>query len=507
MDKCIWGVNSTEYLGFIVDKTGINPKESYIKKILDVPVPTAKSGLQRFIGLVQYLHRHLPHLDVHVAKLSPLTADTGPNKIKLTDEQLIAFNSLKKLCQNAKYLFHPDLEKPFHLFTDASKYGIGGMLAQMDKDGTVLPISYCSKVFNDVQTRWHCSEQELHASIYCIEKWGELLRYNKFTLHTDHKNLEKLFNQATDFKNGKLYRWSVRIQDYDFCCKYIKGKDNLIADYLSRESVLLQHPTKRAIAEFYDSKPTADDIAREKLSNNDGVDIHSLYMQHYRIESMAAGCSLSKYYDEYFNPYESLQDEYQRHISSLHNMFVFNKTKQKRNAYIKNIPKYYLPPTQNVIDVYKQCKTKSERNFFSNLPLHKINCCQTGSIHNLSLQQLSKLKTGNLHTLTQQNIDDNAHNHNQRIEEDEFNQSMNDEDAQNQQRADDIVNGTTSDVEFDISSSPSFTEPVYGKPPNKYAHADDVSSESSSATPKEFKLSREFDDDEEILSKCISVND
>ena len=48
---------------------------------------------------------------------------------------------------------HPDPDSEFHLFTDASKEGLGCMLAQKDKNGVFQPIGYCSKVFNKTQQK------------------------------------------------------------------------------------------------------------------------------------------------------------------------------------------------------------------------------------------------------------------------------------------------------------------------------------------------------------------
>ena len=62
----------------------------------------------------------------------------------------------------------------------------------------------------------------------------ETLMHGKFTVYTDHKNLETLFNNAKNFRQGKLYRWCVRLQDFHFVVNHIKGKDNVFADYLSR---------------------------------------------------------------------------------------------------------------------------------------------------------------------------------------------------------------------------------------------------------------------------------
>ena len=289
VDKCIWGVSQTEYLGFIVDKMGIKTKAKYVKKVMDVPEPTTRKELQRYLGLVQYLHRILPHLHLPVTVLSSLTHKDRPKKFKLNDEQRAAFNKLKEMVNSTDYMRHPDLTQQFHVFTDASMLGVGGMLTQWDENsGSYQPVSYCSKVFNQTQKRWHVSEQELYAALYCISKWERILRGRKFVLHTDHKNLQLLFSKAGDFKTGKLFRWAVRLQDFDFDCRYIKGEDNVIADWLSRESALLSDPQYKKVKEFYDLG-AMENKTRTKMSNNGGVDILALYANHLVLSSINNG--------------------------------------------------------------------------------------------------------------------------------------------------------------------------------------------------------------------------
>ena len=280
IDKCIWGVDETEYLGFIVNKTGINTTAKYIKKIMDVPEPTTRKAVQRFNGLCQYLHRFIPNMHKPLSILSALTQHTNPKRFVMNEEQRNAFNTLKELIFHSGGVRHPDPTKLYHVFVDASQIGIGGMLSQFDEETqSYEPIAYCSKVFNPTQQKWHVSEQELFAGIYCTEKWERLLRGRKFILHTDHKNLQYLFSKAGDFKSGKLFRWAVRLQDFHFECHYVKGEDNTVADWLSRESALLQQPEYNKVKTFYSGLPAANPV-REQMSNNGGVDIVALFTNH-----------------------------------------------------------------------------------------------------------------------------------------------------------------------------------------------------------------------------------
>uniref|UniRef100_A0A1Y1MYY1 Reverse transcriptase RNase H-like domain-containing protein n=1 Tax=Photinus pyralis TaxID=7054 RepID=A0A1Y1MYY1_PHOPY len=57
----------------------------------------------------------------------------------------------------------------------------------------------------------------------------------EFTIETDHRALTHLM--STRFANNRIYRWSLILQEFSFKIEYIRGKDNLIADILSRNGL------------------------------------------------------------------------------------------------------------------------------------------------------------------------------------------------------------------------------------------------------------------------------
>ena len=233
IDKCAFGVGEIDYLGYKVNSNGIFVTDKYRTKVLDCPVPTSKKGVQRFLGLVGYLHNFIPVIHEKQVHLNALTKNNVP--FKWTAGCQREFDELKEEIQQHKFLRHPDFEKEFYIVTDASHVGIGGMLAQMDENGILRPIEFASKKFTETQQRWHVSEQELYAVIYFVEKWRNYLYSNHFTVYTDHKNLENLFNKAMNFRTGKLFRWAIRLAGLNFTAMYLPGAENVFADYLSRD--------------------------------------------------------------------------------------------------------------------------------------------------------------------------------------------------------------------------------------------------------------------------------
>ena len=241
-DKCSFADKSIEYLGFIVDGNGFHITDKYKSKIKNIPIPKTKKQLQRFIGLVQYLHKFIPALQL---QLAPFHKMIHKNCIfTWNDDCDQLFLSIKNKIQKASFLVHPNMDKEFEVYCDASIDGLGAVLAQRDDDGQLKVVQFSSKLFNSTQRNWHVSEQEIYAVIHAVEKWRPYLIGKRFTVYTDHKNLEELFNRAKNFKAGKLYRWAVRLQDFDFVAKYIKGSKNIFADYLSRDALLSTLPNQ-----------------------------------------------------------------------------------------------------------------------------------------------------------------------------------------------------------------------------------------------------------------------
>ena len=248
-DKCQFAQQSVPYLGFQVDGNGIRIKPKYKDKIQNIPVPQTLNQLRRFVGMVQYLHQFIPNLQ---QKLKPFHGLTNKNvTFKWNTDLEVAFKTIKDHVMNADMVYHPDTDKPFAIYCDASVDGVGAVLTQVH-DGQLRPVSFCSKLFNQTQRNWHISEQEIYAVIHAVEKWRQYLIVQHFTVYTDHLNLQELFNRAKNFRAGKLYRWAVRLQEFDFTAKYISGKilisPQIIMYYIHfHEMKLLECPTTRTL--------------------------------------------------------------------------------------------------------------------------------------------------------------------------------------------------------------------------------------------------------------------
>ena len=101
-----------------------------------------------------------------------------------------------------------------------------------------------------------------------MEKWSKYLLGTHFYVYTDHKNIEHLHTKYDDksLTNRKLTRWFIRMQHFDCDCFYIKGAENILSDYLSRDIMMetAQHFLNKQIPNINNThnpilKPTTND--------------------------------------------------------------------------------------------------------------------------------------------------------------------------------------------------------------------------------------------------------
>lgn len=135
------------------------------------------------------------------------------------------------LLMNEPILRLPDITKRFVLRTDASDLGIGAMLLQ-EHDDKLFPVSFISKKLSSSEKNYSTMEKECLAIVWAVKKFMPYLYETEFVLQTDHQPLVYL-NKAK-FLNGRIMRWAMYLQNYRINIQFIKGSDNVGADYLSR---------------------------------------------------------------------------------------------------------------------------------------------------------------------------------------------------------------------------------------------------------------------------------
>lgn len=216
----------TEFLGHVVTNNGIKPNPNKIRCIKEFPIPKDVKEIQSFLGLTGYYRKFIPSY-AKIAK--PLTMRLKKDAIINTEDAdyVQAFKKLQQILMSDMVLQYPDFEKSFTLTTDASNYALGAVLSQSNG-----PIAFASRTLNRHEINYSTVEKELLAIVWAVKQFRHYLYGRKFELRTDHKPLIWLANLKDP--NSKLIRWKIRLNEYEFDIKHVEGKDNKVADALSR---------------------------------------------------------------------------------------------------------------------------------------------------------------------------------------------------------------------------------------------------------------------------------
>ncbi|KAL2103192.1 hypothetical protein ACEWY4_000060 [Coilia grayii] len=230
--KCEFGQATVVYLGKVVGGGQVRPVQSKVEAILNYPVPSTRRELRRLLGMVGYYRSFCKNF---AAIAAPLT-DLLSSKVSFawTQRSQVAFESVKALITTAPVLAAPDFSLPFSLAVDASDLGAGAVLLQSDQHGLEHPVCFYSRKFDKHQRAYSTKEKEALALVLALQRFEVYVggAIHPVVVYTDHNPLVFLTRMRNC--NQRLMRWSVILQGYNLEIKHIRGRDNVVADALSR---------------------------------------------------------------------------------------------------------------------------------------------------------------------------------------------------------------------------------------------------------------------------------
>nr|VZI40758.1 unnamed protein product [Spirometra erinaceieuropaei] len=237
VDKCVFGVNSLDFLGHHVDQHGITPLTEEVQCIWSLPVPNTLTQLRRFIGLINYYRRFIPHCAAMLAPLTDLLKSKA-KPIELSPAAHTAFEEAKEALADATMLHHLsfDAHAQLILTTDASSSAVGAVLHQQ-VNNQLQPLAFFSQKLQPAQTRYSTFPRQPLAIYLAIRHFRHILEGRDFSVHTDHKPLTYALKAKPDRYSPREVRHLDYISQFTADIRYVRGSDNVAADALSRPDI------------------------------------------------------------------------------------------------------------------------------------------------------------------------------------------------------------------------------------------------------------------------------
>ncbi|KAG1924642.1 hypothetical protein F2P79_026035, partial [Pimephales promelas] len=233
--KCHLARDHVVFLGHVVSEKGLQPD----------PRNTEKD-----------FSKHAAPLNQLVGKNVPFVWSTDCDN---------SFNYLKGILSSAPIVTMPEFKVPFKVYTDASKWAVGAVLAQ-EKEGRECVVAYASRALNATQRRWSTFDRELWAIVWAVREFRHYLGLSSFTIITDHRPLLALRRMSIeDDPTGRRARWLLELDPLNWVIEHKKGNQHKNADALSRRPVT---PDMKDVETVVKEVRDVNVVSAEQSNNN-----------------------------------------------------------------------------------------------------------------------------------------------------------------------------------------------------------------------------------------------
>ncbi|OWZ02524.1 hypothetical protein PHMEG_00025904 [Phytophthora megakarya] len=200
-----------EYLGQLLSSDGVRPLDRLVTAVRESPRPSDATEVKRF---EVYRCVWINHGAIDTTTQEGL-------RMAVAENQEFSFEWIKAELTTQPLLVYPNFNLQFRLVTDASKVGLGWQT-----------VAYASKVNSHAESNYSITELECLAVVWSVKLFRPYLYGRSFTIITDHSALRWLMTRPN--LAGRLHRWSLTLQEYEFDIQYRPGATNVVADALSR---------------------------------------------------------------------------------------------------------------------------------------------------------------------------------------------------------------------------------------------------------------------------------
>ncbi|XP_070042776.1 uncharacterized protein [Nicotiana tomentosiformis] len=220
----------TPFLGHIISGEGIGVDTQKIEAVKTWPRPTTPMEVHSFLGLTGYYRRFVEGFSSLSTPLTKLTQKG--DKLQWTDACEQSFQALKDRLTSAPVLTLSEGTDGYAIYCDASSVGLGCVLMHHGKI-----VAYASRQLRKHEKNYLTHDLELAVVIHALKMWRHYLYGIHVDIYTDHKSLQYIFKQKE--LNLRQKRWLELLKYYDVDILYHLGKADVVADALSRRSMVM----------------------------------------------------------------------------------------------------------------------------------------------------------------------------------------------------------------------------------------------------------------------------
>lgn len=242
MEKSEFSKTEINLLGYKICNGIIKPDSERLKPLLELPIPTNSASLKRALGMFAHYAKWIAKFST---KIHPLVST---EYYPMSNEAIDAFQSIKSEIARAA-INTIDNKIPLTVETDASEYAIAATLSQEGR-----PVAFFSRTLSNSEKNHPAIEKEAAAIVESLRKWRQFLIGRNFKLITDQKSVAFMFDQKhqhSKIKNDKIQRWRLELSNFNFDIVYRPGKENIVADALSRVNNMIASTTSNDLMQLH----------------------------------------------------------------------------------------------------------------------------------------------------------------------------------------------------------------------------------------------------------------
>ena len=283
-DKANIAVSEVVFAGHVVGNGQRKPIPGKVAAIEHWEKPRTVPELQAYLGFCNYYSGYIKMYAEYAAPMTTMlkgnreeTKKGSKKALVWNDESDRAFEGMKQALLSAVGLHLVDPDRGFVLRTDAPNYAVGAVLEQVLDNGRHVAVAFWCRVLAEGPKRtWTPWEKMAYAIVMALRKWAGYIALHPVNVCTDHQSLQSWHKEQVDTPSdpaSRRARWHETLAKFGLTVVYVPGKDNTLADCLSRWAYPASK-TMTNVSAHGDEAETAEAkriIEMERLMEEEGV--------------------------------------------------------------------------------------------------------------------------------------------------------------------------------------------------------------------------------------------